>query len=88
MFNIPPPITQPTKAFTELFTELLNLKKLLLSNVSLCHFKKRRYKEAISIDDFIIKNLDPNFVKSYLRMIQSQCELKDLDSAKRTYEFV
>jgi hypothetical protein len=89
MFNFHPPTSvPPSKSDTELFNEIFNMKKLILSNVSLCHFKKRRFKESISVDELIIRNIDPNFNKSYFRLIQSYCELNDLDGAKRTYEFV
>ena len=77
-----------TETTEKLSRDFNDLKKILMSNISLCHFKKNRYGESIQLDEMIINYLDPLFDKSYARLIQSYCGLKDTKNATRVRDTV
>lgn len=60
--------------------DIMEQKKLILSNLSLCYTKKDMYKESIEIDTFIL-SMDKNFEKSLFRLINCFTKLGKLENA-------
>lgn len=61
--------------------EILEQKKLVMSNLSLAHTKKGDYKDAIDLDLYIIY-LDPKFDKSYARLVNNYVRMDNLNQAQ------
>jgi hypothetical protein len=66
----------------ELNEEILNQKKLILSNLSLSLTKQKKTKEAKKCDIEIIRKLDNKFTKSYARLINNYLDEKNVTCAR------
>ena len=66
----------------ELNEEILNQKKLILSNLSLSLTKQKKIKEAKKCDIEIIRKLDNKFTKSYARLINNYLDEKNVTCAR------
>ena len=72
----------------DLNDEILNQKKLILSNLSHTLTKLNRIKEAKKFDIEIIRNLDKKFSKSYARLINAYLEEKNVACARYHYSLM
>ena len=70
------------KKDTNILQQVVNLKKLILSNKSQMLLKQKKYVPSIEIDKYIIENVDNKFDKSYARLISNYLSLDDLSDAK------
>ena len=68
--------------------EILNQKKLILSNLSLVLVKQNKIKESKKIDVKIITKLDKNFSKSYARLILNYLEENNFACARYHYNLM
>ena len=75
----------PKEEFNE---EILNQKKLILSNLSLSLTKQKKIKEAKKCDIEIIKKLDNKFSKSYARLINNYLDEKNVSCANYYYSIM
>ena len=67
---------------TNILKQVVNQKKLILSNKSQMLLKQKKYFPSIEIDKYIIENVDNKFDKSYARLISNYLSLDDLSDAK------
>ena len=70
------------KKDTNILQQVVNLKKLILSNKSQMLLKQKKYFPSIEIDKYIIENVDNKFDKSYARLISNYLSIDDLSDAK------
>jgi len=64
-----------------LVEDIINEKKLILSNLALAYTKIRRWRESIDIDEEILRS-DSKFIKSYARLIRSHVSLENFHQAQ------
>ena len=67
---------------TNILKQVVNQKKLILSNKSQMLLKQKKYVPSIEIDKYIIENVDNKFDKSYARLISNYLSIDDLSDAK------
>ena len=67
---------------TNILKQVVNQKKLILSNKSQMLLKQKKYFPSIEIDKYIIENVDNKFDKSYARLISNYLSIDDLSDAK------
>ena len=72
----------------ELNEEILNQKKLILSNLSLSLTKQKKIKEAKKYDIEIIRTLDKKFAKSYARLINAYLDENNISCARYHYNLM
>ena len=70
------------KKDTTILKQVVNQKKLILSNKSQMLLKQQKYVPSIEIDKYIIENVDNKFDKSYARLISNYLSIDDLSDAK------
>jgi uncharacterized membrane-anchored protein len=68
--------------------EILNQKKLILSNLSLVLTKQKKIKEAKKLDIEIIRQLDKKFAKSYARLINTYLDENKIACARYHYNLM
>jgi hypothetical protein len=80
-------IEEHTRALTDkqidenkIIREIFYQKKLILSNLALCNFRKKNYRETIDLDLYIL-SIDKQFEKSYLRLVSCYSNTGNLDNA-------
>ena len=66
---------------TNILKQVVNQKKLILSNKSQMLLKQKKYFPSIEIDKYIIENVDNKFDKSYARLISNYLSIDDLSDA-------
>jgi len=72
----------------ELNDDILNQKKLILSNLSLSLIKQKKIKESKKYDTQIIRDLDKTFSKSYARLINNYLDEKNIYCARYYYSLM
>ena len=72
----------------DLNDEILNQKKLILSNLSLVLTKQKKIKEAKKLDIEIIRQLDKKFAKSYARLINTYLDENKIACARYHYNLM
>ena len=72
----------------EINDEILNQKKLIISNLSLVLTKQKKIKEAKKYDIEIIRNLDKKFAKSYARLINAYLDENNIACARYHYSIM
>ena len=71
-----------------MFCDIKNLKKSIISNLALCYSKKENYGESVKYDEIIIFQMDKNYEKSYIRLIQSYISMNNAIRAEQIREIV
>ena len=66
--------------------EIINQKKLIMSNLSFCLFKQYKVTEGMKYDRIIIKKLDKSFAKSYARLIDGYLQSDKISMAYYHYD--
>ena len=68
--------------------EIINQKKLIMSNLSFCLFKQYKVTEGMKYDRIIIKKLDKTFAKSYARLIDGYLQCDKISMANYHYDLM
>ena len=68
--------------------EIINQKKLIMSNLSFCLFKQYKVTEGMKYDRIIIKKLDKTFAKSYARLIDGYLQSDKISMANYHYDLM
>ena len=68
--------------------EIIEQKKLIMSNLALSLKKQYNISEAMKYDRIIIKKLDPKFAKSYARLIEGYMDYNQLTMARYHYDLM
>ena len=68
--------------------EIINQKKLIMSNLSFCLFKQYKVSEGMKYDRIIIKKLDKSFAKSYARLIDGYLQSDKISMANYHYDLM
>ncbi len=68
--------------------EIINQKKLIMSNLSFCLFKQYKVNEGMKYDRIIIKKLDKSFAKSYARLIDGYLQSDKISMANYHYDLM
>ena len=68
--------------------EIINQKKLIMSNLSFSLFKQYKVNEGMKYDRIIIKKLDKSFAKSYARLIDGYLQNNNLNMARYHYDLM
>ena len=68
--------------------EIINQKKLIMSNLSFCLFKQYKVTEGMKYDRIIIKKLDKSFAKSYARLIDGYLQSDKISMANYHYDLM
>ena len=68
--------------------EIINQKKLIMSNLSFCLFKQYKITEGMKYDRIIIKKLDKTFAKSYARLIDGYLQCDKISMANYHYDLM
>ena len=68
--------------------EILNQKKLIMSNLSMVLVKQKKIKESKKIDIKIITKLDKNFSKSYARLVLNYLDENNFSCARYHYNLM
>ena len=68
--------------------EIINQKKLIMSNLSFSLFKQYKVTEGMKYDRIIIKKLDKSFAKSYARLIDGYLQCDKIKMANYHYDLM
>ena len=68
--------------------EIINQKKLIMSNLSFALFKQYKVTEGMKYDRIIIKKLDKTFAKSYARLIDGYLQCDKIKMANYHYDLM
>ena len=68
--------------------EILEQKKLIMSNLALSLKKQYKITEGMKIDRIIIKKLDKSFAKSYARLIEGYLDHDQIAMARYHYDLM
>ncbi len=68
--------------------EIINQKKLIMSNLSFSLFKQYKVNEGMKYDRIIIKKLDNTFAKSYARLIDGYLQNNNINMARYHYDLM
>ena len=68
--------------------EILEQKKLIMSNLAFCLKKQYKISEGMKYDRIIIKKLDKTFAKSYARLIEGYIDLDKISMARYHYDLM
>ena len=68
--------------------EILEQKKLIMSNLALCLKKQYKISEGMKYDRIIIKKLDKSFAKSYARLIEGYLDNDKISMARYHYDLM
>ena len=68
--------------------EIINQKKLIMSNLSFSLFKQYKIDEGMKYDRIIIKKLDKSFAKSYARLIDGYLQNNKVKLANDHYDLM
>ena len=68
--------------------EIINQKKLIMSNLSFSLFKQYKVSEGMKYDRIIIKKLDKSFAKSYARLIDGYLQSDKISMASYHYDLM
>ena len=68
--------------------EIVNQKKLIMSNLSFSLFKQYKVSEGMKYDRIIIKKLDKSFAKSYARLIDGYLQSDKISMANYHYDLM
>ena len=68
--------------------EIINQKKLIMSNLSFALFKQYKVTEGMKYDRIIIKKLDKTFAKSYARLIDGYLQCDKVKMANYHYDLM
>ena len=68
--------------------EIINQKKLIMSNLSFSLFKQYKIDEGMKYDRIIIKKLDKSFAKSYARLIDGYLQNNKVKLANYHYDLM
>ena len=68
--------------------EIMEQKKLIMSNLALSLKKQYKISEGMKYDRIIIKKLDKKFAKSYARLIEGYMDLDKMSMARYHYDLM